>query len=358
LTLSALQDPDHLGPPILPLTVGPIWLSSQKNIKAAKAHQPRPAPWSRDLSQLLGASDCGTNKKCIRLCELNAKDAPIAGSLWDAGCVLGAYLSHMWQTDKHKIGCRCQHGELEPKSFGEIPLCGAAIELGCGSGCAGLMLAAAMEASSSDCSPSSRPCAGPCIRDIILTDGNAIALQLARDNVTLNNLASRVTVTELMWEEAAALGADKPHLSLAGRYNLVFAADVVYDERKFLPLLETLYRCAWGASAGEGQPRMGIPAAVVLAYRLRMDEKSAQHFWHLLAERFDIVSQVPSDLLNSLVLSGGAEAEEGDAVVIYHLKPLLGGPRLTDCLYCARMLAKRRQEPAALDLQHSLLGHH
>ena len=48
----------------------------------------------------------GSGALSLRLLEQNAREGGIDSSLWDAGLVLGAYLSHMGATDRPSIGFR------------------------------------------------------------------------------------------------------------------------------------------------------------------------------------------------------------------------------------------------------------
>mmetsp|Transcript_22218 Transcript_22218/g.61654 ORF Transcript_22218/g.61654 Transcript_22218/m.61654 type:complete len:118 (-) Transcript_22218:521-874(-) len=115
-----------------------------------------------------------------------------------------------------------------------------AVEIGCGTGCAGLVFAKAVEATHDGCQ------SGASSR-VTITDGDEQAVKFAMRNVTVNGLQPLVCVSRAAWGDMSRSAA----LALFGTgtsAQLVFAADVVYDEKQFWALVSTLHMghcCPW-----------------------------------------------------------------------------------------------------------------
>jgi predicted nicotinamide N-methyase len=102
--------------------------------------------------------------------------------------------------------------------------CTAAVELGCGVGVAGLALAFA-----------SATAAIP--PRLLLTDVDPRALRRVQHNAAINRLG-HVHAVALPWGRAEAQALrERESASFTHAAPLVFAADVVYDEACFLPLV-------------------------------------------------------------------------------------------------------------------------
>jgi pimeloyl-ACP methyl ester carboxylesterase len=151
--------------------------------------------------------------------------------------------------------------------------------------------------------------------EIVLTDRDPAAVRLARENVASNAEVIRpsasasssssssgvaVTAAELDWDDDDGLGAllgrdATSRESGAGggdaEVAMILAADVVYHEDSFAPLVHALDRLA--GDAGEEEEEEGRRDAstftplVYLAYRRRCDAETAAHFFHLLDARFE-----------------------------------------------------------------------
>jgi hypothetical protein len=175
---------------VLPLTVGPLrLLPAVDSVDAAAAAAAAGSPsalraasqvqWARrlwvthDTEERSDEGDEGaeqegeeaTSHTKGRICrpplmitEAAAEAAEISGSTWDAGVVLGAFLTRWWRRHGATSGCT------------------AALELGCGAGVAGLALAAAAAA------------AVPPLQ-LWLTDIDPHALRRVEHNAVLNRLA-------------------------------------------------------------------------------------------------------------------------------------------------------------------------
>jgi hypothetical protein len=78
---------------------------------------------------------------------------------------------------------------------------------------------------------------------VLLTDGNADAIALAKNNVELNEVVGQCTVAPLPWGDSSAaadLQATFP------RADLVIGSDILYSERAYPALLKTISMFADG----------------------------------------------------------------------------------------------------------------
>ena len=106
-------------------------------------------------------------------------------------------------------------------------------------------------------------------------------------------------------------------------------------------------RCSLDAAAAAPPPAHDA-AEVVLAYRLRTEPKSAEHFWHLLASRFEVAPPVGDGVLEAALSAWGMDRSplEG-GVSVYHLVPRprdAASRRGVCCLYCQRVLMPQPRE--------------
>ncbi|KAL6057896.1 Protein N-lysine methyltransferase METTL21A [Balamuthia mandrillaris] len=165
--------------------------------------------------------------------------------------------SHVWEGTMHLFRYICKH-------FPEESLRGKrVIELGAGCGLLGIsMKRLAMEA------------------QITLTD-KAEALSLLRSNVERNNLteAHGCFVRELSW------GDNKQAEELVGSaapFDLIVASDVIFDQRLFEPLINSILRLS------------GPKTKLLISYRKRCNSETA--FFHDIANHFEAtrLHRVPS----------------------------------------------------------------
>ena len=250
----------------LPLTIGPITVST-----GADWGSPPPAPLWRDWD--LPHLPCNSIRRRVRVAEAPGT-VEICERLWDASFMLGLYLADCWANGTLREMCNCESTE---------PL--RCIELGAGSGVAGLSLAIA---------------AGHGAR-VLLTDGDARAVALAKQNVSTNDVEATVRTFALSWGGMTSdLNAHpwcwekdaQPSAWLAP--HLVIAADVVYEEPCFEALVQTLeWLCNQHASAAASHTSPGSGTVALLAYRKRMHDDT--RFWQLLRAAF-FVEEVSSDV--------------------------------------------------------------
>ena len=147
---------------------------------------------------------------------------------------------------------------------------------------------------------------------MVLTDRDPAAVQLARANIASNRRvlqravagapagSSVVTVTaaEFDWDDAdgarALLDGDGGGGGGSrGRVAAVIAADVVYHEDSFAPLVHVLTELtketketAEAAAASTSTAETTVPL-VYLAYRRRCEPETAAHFFHMLDASFE-----------------------------------------------------------------------
>ena len=313
-------------PGALPMTVGPIALCPSTQPAPTAPTTRLPASISRELRTLPieGTRSGGEHVLALRMLEQSASDCSIAGSLWAAGMAMGAFLSVSWLTDIAGLG-------ICPDEADAVGI--SAVEVGCGTGCAGLMLATAVKASLG-----AGGCKACCVQ---ATDGDEQAVEFAEKNARVNGLQTLVQAREVSWEEvtpavASSLFAENIPC------RLVFAADVVYNEKHFAALVSSLHTLATVPS-GSGTARV---APVWLAYRLRMEQSAADHFWHIVSERFDVLPAVHAHKLEAAMDAWGLHIESGNAsgadqISLYRLQAV-ESLRPTGCAYCQRWLKPRQ----------------
>lgn len=162
----------------------------------------------------------------------------VNGKLWDGGLALARFLAS------------APPGEWLAPPAAEAPLPGLrAVELGAGTGVGSLALAALG-------------------LSVVATDEDEGSLGLLRLSSAANGLEGRVRTEVLAW------GTESP--VLGERYDVVVAADVVYYEDAFIPLVQTLASLAHDS------------ATVLLAHRPRGERDQQAHFFHLLKAEFDL----------------------------------------------------------------------
>ncbi len=143
-------------------------------------------------------------------------------TMWRAGEDLGRYL---WE----KRAALFQAGQGRQH----------VLELGCGLGLCGLL--------ASQLNPHGV---------VVLTDGDALTMEKLAQNVEDNTVANgcAVTARPLLWGEHAELLAEFPD-----KFDLVLAADVIYEEEAIQPLLQTVVATL----------REGSEAAFILSFARR-----------------------------------------------------------------------------------------
>lgn len=303
VTISAPSSPS-----ILPLTVGPFEITSGS---IASKKRPR-AKWRRSLKLLnFGAA-------IDVLEEPNVLEDSIAGSTWDAGVILGAFLAKNWTNSGSQL--ECSKLKIRPKYV---------IEVGAGGGVSALALAKSARET----------------LKTLITDGADVAVDLAAKNIEANNLESFCKSVTLNWgpRGLAQCTLTTNWMSEAlepskTAQRLILAADVVYNEDFFVPLIYTLLNLAAGKSllidnVGTGKVGENVKnggGCVILGYRDRTESKTAQHFFHLLGEVFE-VEKVPRTEQHPQFTSKDVE--------IYVLCPrqTLG---TNSCQYCHSILKK------------------
>jgi hypothetical protein len=273
---------------VLPLRLGPITVEHRLPSPVP------PAPWSRVIP-LRGLD--------APLCINEAQDASsvIASSTWDPGVLLAALLAEAASTTDSSA----PWAHLLPRERNEPLRC---VEVGSGCGVAGLSLAAAM--------PNSR---------VLLTDEDARACALARQNAAANTLGGRVSAMELTWREVAAPEVASACALLGGAPHLVLAADVVYRDTTFAALVATLASLCDAAKRPHARQRGGAQGeagasggtTVLFAYRPRMEDS---HFFHLLHEEFEMSTVLAAGAANALLRSavGGRAVDEATGGAVAH----------------------------------------
>lgn len=76
---------------------------------------------------------------------------------------------------------------------------------------------------------------------VVGTDGDDLALECMRRNVALN-ASSRVAVRKLQWGDSAQANRIKAEFGARKGFDLLLAADVIYNERALLPFCSTVVR--------------------------------------------------------------------------------------------------------------------
>ncbi|KAJ3037854.1 hypothetical protein HDV00_001269 [Rhizophlyctis rosea] len=163
----------------------------------------------------------------------------IAGKVWPSGPLLASYFARTLPT----------HSTSSPLRI---------LELGAGTGVAGLCLAKLLERTTTLHSQ-------PTPHEVILTDLD-LALPLLTHNITTNFPTPsplRIHATRLDWgstPDAKRLTENQPP------FNLILAADVIYWRHLFDPLIETLVHLASPSTD------------VIIAYKKRQMEKETEFF--------------------------------------------------------------------------------
>mmetsp|Transcript_67976 Transcript_67976/g.134742 ORF Transcript_67976/g.134742 Transcript_67976/m.134742 type:complete len:263 (+) Transcript_67976:585-1373(+) len=134
----------------------------------------------------------------------------------------------------------------------------------------------------------------------------------SRRNAAENKLTTTVATCELSWggdvaEACAAIG---------GAPHLIIAADVIYREQTFAPLVSTLTQLCDASSE---------KAEVLLAYRPRVADS---HFWHMVHVEFTATTVGPPVELmqhfrggaHGQVTGSAASGSSGTATRIYRLR--------------------------------------
>lgn len=80
---------------------------------------------------------------------------------------------------------------------------------------------------------------------VVGTDGDDLALECMRRNVALN-ACSRVAVRKLQWGDSAQADRIKAEFGARKGFDLLLAADVIYNERALLPFCSTVLRLLAG----------------------------------------------------------------------------------------------------------------
>lgn len=249
---------------VLPLEVGPIEILE---------YLPKPMPmaeWSRVIPLRPSAT--------VRVHEAQDCNSVIASSTWDPGVVLATWLAEQAEAAASGEAAGDLGRVLQDHTQ---PL--RCIEVGAGCGVTGLAFAAlahSMRASAGIGLPTcEEEDAGPRVR-VALTDSDPRACALARRNILANGLSKSMTACQLSWgvkaDGRAACDA------IGGPPHVIIAADVVYREETFGPLVATLAELASIGTVSQEPP------IVLFAYRHRVDDK---HFWCKLSEEFDIHCQ-------------------------------------------------------------------
>ena len=234
---------------------------------------------------------------------------------------------------------------------------------------------------------------GACDVEILLTDRDPIALNLARDTVRRNARLIRrggsdnakVSATTFDWDDdPSALfepePADRVDVARPGararprHVSAVIAADVVYHEDAFASLVGALVETCARAAAEAPEPKTSAkkrrardetPVAF-LAYRRRCDPDAERHFFHMLDAAF-ARSRVdwawPSDAAECAAAPADEDDGSGGVVVrrrskndvsptkpesarLYRLTPRVvehkpSSKTLAECGYCQMLIAAR-----------------
>ena len=149
--------------------------------------------------------------------------------------------------------------------------------------------------------------------EVVLTDRDPAAVQLARTNIASNrrvlqgaiaggpagSLAVTVTAAEFDWDDADGAralldgsgdggGARGGGGGGGGRVAAVIAADVVYHEDSFAPLVHVLTELTkeTNKETTSAAAQTTVPL-VYLAYRQRCEPETAAHFFHMLDASFE-----------------------------------------------------------------------
>ena len=186
---------------------------------------------------VLPVVDGRPQKRTLRLAQ-RMTDGGIAGVLWNCGRALAFMLPRLPEWTEGRFG-------------------GRVLELGCGTGLVGTA------------------CWLRGAREVAMTDLPA-ALGLARANAAANvGEAAGLRVAPLAW-------GDPLPPALAGPWDVVVAADCLYDAAALPALLRTLAEAA------------GARTVVYLAYKRRVDEREAPFFAEL-ERRFERVAFSAAD---------------------------------------------------------------
>lgn len=188
--------------------------------------------------------------------EISIKQDPLnyglGGKVWEAGSVFAQFLLSY----------------LTNVQFEQVNI----LELGSGTGLAGICIAKYLINSSIPWS-------------ITLTDTGTI-LPLLQENITSNfPNDARIKCQELVW----GTNASDWRLDL-GKINIVFGADVVYDERCFEDLKRTLDTIADGNKE----------ALIFIAYVRR--RRAEKRFWNMIKKTFN-VQEIINDPDRNLILN-------------------------------------------------------
>ena len=373
---------------VLPIGVGPVRIARGVSGFGTRAGMFRPLP-------VLPRGET------FHIHEPAESTATVASSTWACGVLLGAHLSAAVAGDgvgddarafRDALGIETVRSPMESSS-GDASVTGnptsrprprrRVVELGCGLGPAGASLAAALGVAREP---------GACDVEILLTDRDPFALNLARDTVRRNaHLIRRggsdnavVSATTFDWDDdPSALfepePADRDDVARASgrtprprRVSAVIAADVVYHEDAFASLVGTLVEtCARAAaeapkpktSAKKRRARDETPVAF-LAYRRRCDPDAERHFFHMLDAAF-ARSRVdwawPSDAAGCAAApadededddSGGVRRRsknvptKRETATLFRLAPRVvehapSSKTLAECGYCQMLIAAR-----------------
>lgn len=383
---------------VLPIGVGPVRIA-------------RGVPWFESRAKMFRPLPVLPRGETLHIHEPAESTATVASSTWDCGVLLGAHLSAAVAGDGTGDDARAFRDALgiEPvpspveSSSGDAPATGnptprprprprrRVVELGCGLGPAGASLAAALGVAREP---------GACDVEILLTDRDPIALNLARDTVRRNARLIRrggsdnakVSATTFDWDDdPSALfepePADRVDVARAGarpgararprHVSAVIAADVVYHEDAFASLVGTLVEtCARAAaeapkpkpSSAKKQRRRGETPVALLAYRRRCDPDTERHFFHMLDAAF-ARSRVdwawPSDAAECAAAPADEDEDDGsggdvvrrrskndvsptkpESARLYRLAPRVvehkpSSKTLAECGYCQMLIAAR-----------------
>ena len=262
---------------VLPLSLGPVFVASKLQYPV------RPAPWAR-VVPLRGIA----GRRALSVHEEQDSTSVIASSTWDPGVLMAAYISEAVLAARAADPAATAAGGLRAilrglsvgSSFcalSDAPL--RCVEVGSGCGIAGLALAAAC--------PHSR---------VLLTDGDPRACALASKNVANNGLSGRVEARRLTWRSDCSADVAEACAVIGGPPHIVLAADVVYREETFVPLVDTLVALCDADRASR--------AEVLFAYRPRVDD---EHFFHLLEEAFEMTQIVAPGVTKRLLHAATCE---------------------------------------------------
>ncbi|KAJ3244221.1 Methyltransferase-like protein 21D [Chytriomyces hyalinus] len=164
-------------------------------------------------------------------------DAGIHGRLWDSALVLCDALSDL----------------LSSRGFNESGRMPKILDLGCGTGTVGLLIASMIQA------------------EVVLSDIPE-CLSLARKNVEANNssisaVGSKVSVKGMWWGDLEAVRQ-------LGTFDLIIAADVVYETEYFEDLMATLSgSCAVGSEIWLVYKRRGLSMDEEVDFFKKMDQR-------------------------------------------------------------------------------------